>query len=138
VFISVDKQFRGIGVSFQYISLFVTEAPAWIKGLLPYVKLLYPVAVHGQLEKCFSPEVVSRSVVGVWDPVKKCVISTADTAINEICDDLDNNKEFKFPYTDTSKFELDISAVKEDEPPAAKTKAAKRGMDPYNADSVSR
>jgi hypothetical protein len=137
VFISVDKQFCGIGVSFQYTSHYVTEAPAWIKGLLPYVKSLYPVAVHGQLEKCFSPEAVSRSVYGVWDPVKKCVISTADTAINEICDDLDNDDEFEFPDTDTSKFELDISAVKEAEPPAVKTKAAKHGMDPYDADSVS-
>jgi hypothetical protein len=61
MFIAVDKQFRGEGVCFQYTNTYVDEAAAWIKGLLPYLKTQYPDISHGQLEKCFSQDAVSRS-----------------------------------------------------------------------------
>ena len=137
VFISVDKQLQGVGVCYSYTSHFAGEALAWIQGLLCYVKSLYPVAVHGQLEKCFSTDAVTRSASCKWDPVKNCVVSAADTAINAICEDLDLDNEFEFSDTDTSKFELDLSAIQKEGKPAAAAKPGKSGADPYDADSVS-
>ena len=136
VFISVDKQFRGEGVCFQYTNTYIDEAAAWIKGLLPYLKTQYPIMSHGQLEKCFSQEAVSQSAACVWDPIKKCVVSAADNMINAIIDDLDLDDEYEFLDTDTSKFELDISAVQKESKPAAR-KSAKRATDPNDADSIS-
>ena len=137
VFISVDKDFRGSGVCYSYSNHFAGEAPAWIRGLLSYVKSLYPVAVHGQLEKCFSTDAVIRAASCRWDPVKNCVVSAADTAINTLYEDFDIDDEFEFPDTDTSIFELDLSAIQKDSKPAAAPKQGKSGTDPYDADSVS-
>ena len=136
MFILVDKQFRGEGVCFQYTNTYVDEAAAWIKGLLPYLKTQYPDISHGQLEKCFSQDAVSRSAACVWDPIKKCVVSAADNVSNALIEDLDLDDEYEFLDTDTSRFELDISAVQMESIPAAR-KSAKRATDPNNADSVS-
>ena len=136
VFISVDKQFRGEGVCFQYSNTYIDEAAAWIKGLLPYLKTQYPQISHVQLEKCFSEDAVSRSAACVWDSVRKCVVSNADNMITALIDDLDLDDEYEFPDTDTSRFELDISAVQQRSNPPAR-KSAKRANDPNDADSVS-
>jgi hypothetical protein len=137
VFISVDKHFQGVGVCYSYTNHFAGEAPAWIRGLLSYVKSLYPIAVHGQLEKCFSTDAVRRAASSRWDPVKNCVVSAADTAINAICEDWDIDDEFEFPDTDTSKFELDLSAILKENKPMASAKPGKNSTDPYDKDSVS-
>jgi hypothetical protein len=136
VFISVDKHYRGDGICFQYTNKQIDEGTAWIKGLLPYLKTLFPIAVHGQLEKCFSEEAVNRAASCVWDPVKKCVVSAADTAIDAICEDWDLDEEFEFPGMDTSKFELDMSVIQQENktPPKA---SGKRATDPQDVDSVS-
>ena len=65
------------------------------------------------------------------------MVLAADTAINAICEDWDIDDEFEFPDTDTSKFELDLSAIQKDSKPAAAPKQGKSGTDPYDADSVS-
>jgi hypothetical protein len=136
VFISVDKFYLGNGVCFQYTNNYVEEAIAWIKGLLPYLKTQYPEIAHAQLEKCFSPEAVARSVTCAWDPIKKCVVSAADTMVRRLIEDMDLDDKFEFPDTDTSKFELDISAVYNESKPPART-SAKRATDQNEADLVS-
>jgi hypothetical protein len=64
------------------------------------------------------------------------VVSAADKVINSLIEDLDLDDEYEFLDTDTSRFELDISAVQMEIIPAPR-KSAKRATDPNDADSVS-
>ena len=140
VFISVDRHFQGRGVMFQFTSNFAKEAPAWIRGLLPYLKSKFAGSAHRQIKKYFTPEAVLRASSYVWDPARSCIVSSADAAVSALLDDWDLDDEFAFPDTDTSKFELDISAIQEEGKPVAKAPATgkdKAGTNPYDADSVS-
>ena len=103
------------------------------QGIIAIFKTQYPGILHVQLEKCFSQDAVSRSTACVWDPIKKCVVSAADNIINALIDDFDLDDEYKFLKTDTSKFELDISAVQRDSQPAAR-KSADCATEPNDED----
>jgi hypothetical protein len=71
----------------------------------------HPIMAHGQLEKYFSEDAVSRLAACIWDPIKKCVVSAADNTVNALSEDLDLDDKFRLTFTDTSKFELDITVV---------------------------
>ena len=81
VFVSVDRHFLGRGFVFQYTSKFANTAPAWIRGLLPYLRSKIATKYHGQLNKCFTTDAVMRALSHVWDKEKGCVVSSADRRI---------------------------------------------------------
>jgi len=141
VFISVDRHFLGRGFVFQYTSKFANVAPARIRGLLPFLKAKFDKSLHGQLDKCFSRDAVHRALSYRWDEVKGCVVSAADKAVEDLIEWWDLDDEYEFPGTDTTKFELDISAVTKVDDTATAYElfgAGRRGgVNPYDADSVS-
>ena len=71
-----------------------------------------------------------------WDEEKKCVVSAADRTVDDLLDCFDLDEEFEFPETDTKRFELDMSAVKDQDKSAAK-EGGSSGVNPYDSDSVS-
>ena len=75
IFVLVNRHFQGRGVMFQFTSNFAKEAPAWVRGLLPYVKSKFAGSVHRQLKKCFTPEVVMRVASCSWDLIRRGFIS---------------------------------------------------------------
>ena len=137
IFVSVDRHFLGRGFVFQYTSKFQTLAPAWIRGLLPFLKSQVDQSLHEQLQKCFTMDAIKRSLAYVWDTEKRCVVSAADRLIDDLLEGYDLDEEFEFPDTDTTKFELDITEVKRaGDSGASDLFGGKSGVNPYDMDSV--
>ena len=136
VFVSVDRHFTGRGFVFQYTSKFSIVAPAWIKGMIPYLKSKIDPYYHRQLQKCFTLDAYKKAMSYEWDEEKKCVVSAADRTVDDLLDCFDLDEEFEFPETDTKRFELDLSAVKDQDKSAAK-EGGSSGVNPYDSDSVS-
>ena len=131
LFVSVDNHFSGQGVMFRFTEPNYDEARACVNGMLPFLKSFVDSEMHGQLEKCFTPDAVLRSASCSWDVESGCVVSIEDKQILLLVDNWDEvDIEFSFPDTDTSSFEIG----KKDEKTPDKAKAAPK---PKESDSIS-
>ena len=137
VFVSVDRHFTGRGFVYQYTSRFSVLAPAWIRGMIPYLKTQINLSYHEQLRKCFTLAAFEKAKEYDWDEDKKCVVSAADRAVDDLLFCLDLDEEFEFPDTDTKRFELDMSAVKVQQEKGGLKAGGTTGVNPYDSDSVS-